>query len=379
MRIVPNSVGSEAHVVKLEEFNPCHVRASGRFGTKGICGSDGGRPGDEDIRGMSQHFTRHGINATQLPETWYPAAYQQSQQAERDPAVRAKADAIRADPGTTRLEKAYAGLVARGELHAQAGDGRDSLSPHVQPDGALTLSRMVFHQRVLKQYIADRQAEQVRETGRELSSGLKRPLAVFFGGCSGAGKSTAAGDLLAKGADALVIDGDEFKRYLKRMDPDLRTAMAPALQRESALLADELTSYAVARHMNVVIDGTMKSLGDAKRGLNDSLLGRLAAAKQAGYRTEVRYVDVTIDQSVQRVLHRYLHETDRGGRGEPVEARFVPPSFVRKGLYHSAYGSQPKASFLSITKRHDLVDAYVAFDGWSGAKLAEHGTLTEHF
>lgn len=377
--LVPNSNGEDSsprllaprggiieRKLTLREFNQCHNPegpGGGQFCSR--------REMSDVAVGMGPHFKAMGIDPNDPPEKWYPKALKESELAERDSEVAKLAAAMRADPKSSPLEKAYAGLLAKKELEARAAlEGTsDSMSRNTGSDGHLTFARQVFHGQVLDQYIAD--LEKTR--GGPLSRGLEHPTAIFMGGVSGAGKSTLVGKML-KGADAVICDGDSFKEYLKRMDPKLKSAEAADLQRESAYLADTLVAYAAQHKMNVVVDGTMKTLGDASSGMGDHLAGRLKVFKDLGYHTEVRFVDITVEQSVQRVLHRFLGAVESGKEG-----RYVAMGFVRKALPDEKYGTKPRKSFFGVRDRRDLVDAWLATNGWTGKEIGRHGNLITKF
>jgi predicted ABC-type ATPase len=152
--------------------------------------------------------------------------------------------------------------------------------------------------------------------------------AVLAGGLGGAGKGT----VLAKyaGIDTskfLVIDPDRIKEQMaeRGMIPKVE-GLSPMecsvlVHEESSWIAANLAKRAYAEGRNVIWDITMSSLKSTERRIDD--------LRAAGYHdlTGV-FVDIPVEQSVQRALGRYQAGMERYGNGVGQGGRYVPPEVI---------------------------------------------------
>jgi hypothetical protein len=319
------------------------------------------------------HAGRPGAIGGSAPSGGFSAASVAAQEG-LDPAALAKTEArIRAE-ATTDAERAYADEMAVAELVAQNelvnGDTR---SRHMTADGRYTEERLKLHDEITKQFFEDHQ----KKFGSLPPTNVAEPVVTFMAGMPGAGKSTAAMDL-QKSPNVITLDPDTMKHYLPEFNGGLGSSI---VQRESGDLADKLLDIAAKRRMNIVVDGTMKTSGTAAPTMGDGALGKMAAFKNAGYRVEVRFVDVDVNESITNTVTRFHQEFSRTGRG-----RYVPTSFSR-ALADAKHGTKPRASFdlarFTSFRNRPLLDAWSHTRGWTGDpktsnfEIGREGTLTQ--
>lgn len=270
---------------------------------------------------------------------------------------------------STPIEKAHAADLALAEAIGRNDlKNGDTESRYRQADGNWTKEREEVHDKAIVKFFQDFE----KKHGNMPPSGLEHPTVTFMAGLSGAGKSTATKDIQQYGSNkVVVVDPDHLKQYLPEYKGGLGSMV---VARESGYLGDKLMAVATNARMNIVIDGTMKTSGRADPTLGDGALGKMAAFKDRGYRVEVRYVDVTVDQSIHRVVQRYIEEKQTHGTG-----RYVPPSFPRS-MRDDQYDSLPRRSFemakATTYRGKPLIDAWVHKSGWTGDTIGEYGTLS---
>jgi hypothetical protein len=258
---------------------------------------------------------------------------------------------------TTENERKYADELAVAEALIKRGlVGGDTTSKHTNVDGSYTAERLKLHDQVMRQYLEDH----AKKHGSMPQTNLQNPVVTFMAGMPGAGKSTSAKDL-QKSPNVITIDPDSVKPYLPEYANGLGSTM---VARESGDIADKLMVVATKQRMNIVIDGTMKTSGGPPATLGDGAIGKMMAFKEAGYKVEVRFVEVDVNESIQNTVQRFHEQFSSTGKG-----RYVPTSFSR-ALADPKHGTKPRASF-ELAKATDfkgspLVDAYTHMRGWTG-------------
>jgi len=175
-----------------------------------------------------------------------------------------------------------------------------------------------IRQRIARQHLAD-------------SAPGEKPRAIILAGQPGAGKSGlkhAALAELSQDGGAVVVDTDELRAehpaYLALTAADDRTA-AGLVQKDAGQWADELTHDSMAQRRNLVIDGTLKNPGNARRLCAD--------LRAQGYDVEVRAIAVSREDSILGVYSRYETQKARSGSG-----RWVPES-----VHDEAYAGLPRS------------------------------------
>lgn len=134
------------------------------------------------------------------------------------------------------------------------------------------------------------------EKGKNLES-KENPKVYFLGGQSGAGKSKLKDRI---GKNNLVIDVDEFRKYhpnyfelYKKYGKD----SAKYTHNFASAVADELVKKSMEKKVDVIIDGTLKSLKTPKE--------RAEEYKKNGYSLEINTVVVKPEKSFLSNLMRY--------------------------------------------------------------------------
>lgn len=289
----------------------------------------------------------------------------------RDSTVADHALTIQRD-APTKLERDNAVWIADAEVRASRElSGGDTFQRHTHEDGTFTADRAKLHDQILTEWSREND---------DKPSGVDTPTVVFMGGLPGAGKSTATRELSLD--DKVVVNADAFKtghdeatgRRWSKMPEYTGGHAAGSVHEESAYLADRALGIARLKRQHVVFDATMGSLGNGvsyEEAASDGGIARkIKDFKDAGYRVEVRFVDVSVDTSVDRSLTRYLTAEKSRGNG-----RYVPASYVR-GLRDPEFGSRNRKTFERV--KH-VADAYLIVDnnGKTPKVIGSRGTLTK--
>ena len=119
---------------------------------------------------------------------------------------------------------------------------------------------------------------------------------VFVMGKPGSGKSSIEAVPLVKKLKAVLIDSDEAKKLFPEFD---NGKGAGVIHEESSIVAADLTARAVEKEQNIVFPVVG---ADA-----DSLLRKLNAFKENGYKVYLHNVDIPGDESYRRAFVRYLN------------------------------------------------------------------------
>lgn len=135
------------------------------------------------------------------------------------------------------------------------------------------------------------------------------PTFTLLGGRGGSGKSAFSGKDYP---DAQVYDKDRVLLFdadvIKHMLPEYRGFNAATVHEESSDILKAVLQIARQSRVNVVLDGTLKSGGSARR-LVDTF-------RNSGYRVEGHYMFLPRQEAAFRAVHRFLGKT---GRYVPVE------------------------------------------------------------
>lgn len=170
------------------------------------------------------------------------------------------------------------------------------------------------------QYTSERQKlhDQIVE---ELSAGYRAasdPLVIYLGGGTASGKSTLSKMLvqsfLDEGESVIVIDSDEIKQKLPEYQDWLRrdaNRAASIVHDESSDIANQLYDRCIAKNLNMIYDGTMKSAEKYNR--------LITVAKQNGYSVSAVLADVPLNEALRRAEIRFQ-----------IEQRRVPDEVIRE-------------------------------------------------
>jgi predicted ABC-type ATPase len=165
----------------------------------------------------------------------------------------------------------------------------DTFDQHTNGQGEFTPQRKQLHQKVIGGILAGHQPQE-------------HPVATFFGGGSGSGKSSLTGAGAKIDADAIKEHIPEYKQMTKAGD---KRAAAHAHE-ESSYIAGSAVAEARKNRLHYTLDGT----GDSEYA---KMQAKVEAAKKAGYLAHGKYVTVDTNVAVERAAKR----AERTGRMVP--------------------------------------------------------------
>jgi predicted ABC-type ATPase len=167
------------------------------------------------------------------------------------------------------------------------------------------------------------------------------PTLDFYGGRGGSGKSWFHRDPDSPGAGgggvdlkhAIYINSDDIKEnlgnYLDGKPHSFGSSIewegwrAAQFHEESSLVSKLIEGIARDKGLNVIFDGTMGS---------KSTLARIEDYKKAGYKTRGHYMFLPPEESIKRVISRFMGgNRDKEKTGEGPGGRFVPPHITFAG------------------------------------------------
>jgi predicted kinase len=181
--------------------------------------------------------------------------------------------------------------------------------------------------------------------------------AIVAGGLGGAGKTTVLRE--RAGIDLtqyLTINPDDIKEEMARRslipEVDGLTPMEASdlAHEESSHIAKRLARRAEADGKNVIWDITMSS--------HESATARILNLREAGYKVEGIFVDISVETSIRRADARHQEGHDLHGVGIGLGGRYVPPEVI-KDQSDPAWGSKNRKVFEDV--KH-LFDCWRRFD-----------------
>jgi len=257
--------------------------------------------------------------------------------------------------GALRSLGANERLPSRAELQAgfdpvpETDEIESTLLPHIGSDGKLTPARQAVHDDIIATAMTD------KKTGKPFPRSTNKK-AVVMGGGAASGKSSAIeAGFIDVPEGALTINPDEFKVVLPEttgpsnegkqgngLANDHPGAWASIAHEESSFLAKRLTTGALERGTNILMDKTSK---DGPKAVKE-----IQRLQREGYEVEVAYVTTEIDQAVAGALER-----------QKTTGRGVPESVLRDGHVGA------NAAFLDVasqtTARSQLVTTLPKLNG----------------
>ncbi|MFD1101584.1 zeta toxin family protein, partial [Schaalia naturae] len=161
------------------------------------------------------------------------------------------------------------------------------------------------------------------------------PRFVSVGGQPGAGKGGVLSDVQRSLPGAVIINGDELRRFhpdyarLMREEP-LR--MPEVTSPASGAWVGMATAYLRGQRISAVVETTLRDAA--------MLGGEFEAFKAVGYKTELRVVAVPLEVSRAGILSRYIEQVERSGTGRwtPGAAHDMAAANVR-GTVHDLVAS----------------------------------------
>lgn len=216
-------------------------------------------------------------------------------------------------------------LPSRGELEAgfdpvpDTPEVESTLLNHLDRDGNLTAERRRVHDGLIIEQLTD------PSTGAPYPE-HERPKALIMGGGAASGKSTAiAAGFVDAPEGAVTINPDEFKVALPEssgpssdgkqgngLADKYGPAWAAITHEESSHLGKRLTTAAIERRNNILID---KTSSDGPKAVKE-----IKRLQNEGYDVEVAYVTTEVDQAVSNAMSR-----------QAKTGRAVPETVLRAG------------------------------------------------
>lgn len=167
--------------------------------------------------------------------------------------------------------------------------------------------------------------------------------AAILIGPPAAGKSTSANSLARKFA-AAIVDGDEAKKVIPEYQGGIG---ANAVHKESSRLISAARAILMDERANIV----WPKIGDDPAQIR----GLIADLKAAGYKVNLIDVSVTADESLRRMIGRFLRT-----------GRLIPPEFMAK------VGELPGKTY-DLLKKEAIADGYARIDANGPAPKAIDG------
>lgn len=167
-----------------------------------------------------------------------------------------------------------------------SGKVKDTLSQWA-PGGRVHPDRERLHKQIIRKALEGHEAQ-------------PRPRAIFTAGGSASGKTVLRS--MKGDPKAVIVDPDEVKKqlpeYKQLADAGRADIAAAATHEEASHIAGLIGRLAVERHHHVVIDG----VGDSEPR---KFAGKVKAARDAGYETEIRYAHVPLSTALERNQERF--------------------------------------------------------------------------
>lgn len=216
-------------------------------------------------------------------------------------------------------------VPSRAELEAgfdpipETPEVESTFLPHIGPDGKLSAARQKVHDDLIETALTD-------PTTGEPYPKSETKKALIMGGGAASGKSSAikAGHVDAPDG-AVTVNPDEFKVKLPEsagpakdgkqgngLADEVGPAWASITHEESSHLGKRLTTAAIERETNILID---KTSSDGPKAVKE-----IKRLQSEGYDVEVAYVTTEVDTAV----------SNAASRGEKI-GRVVPDSVLRAG------------------------------------------------
>lgn len=229
-----------------------------------------------------------------------------------------------------------------------------TLKKHLTPDGKLTPEREALHKQIIDDYFEGKMPTEGEHILR------------FMGGGSASGKSSVENKGVIPKLDeksSITVDPDDVKSYLPEFQDFAPTndKMAGLSHEESSLISKQIYAIALEEGFDVKYDGT----GDGSVG---SVMKKVNAAKEAGYRVEAEYLTVDVPVALERNQARY-----ESGMKKFKEGRSdIPPRKVGEAEVRSIH---KKVSQIApqVAKNFDRINIYDNNGDGPPVKIAEGG------
>jgi len=158
-------------------------------------------------------------------------------------------------------------------------------------NGKFDSNRYKLHNQIIRDYFQ----------GKKPYGPNDKKIAYFTGGGPASGKGTFSHnikDYYSKDDNPVVIDPDEIKEKLIKADGKVMTERNTSFYHtESLMLANRVFEIAAQNNYPVLYDGTATNYG--------TILAKLNAMKNLGYKTEMRYMTSDVNTILDSSLERY--------------------------------------------------------------------------
>lgn len=224
-------------------------------------------------------------------------------------------------------------------------DGRlpDTLTRYTRSDGKLDPARESLHKDIIIELLVPHARQEA-------------PEAMFTAGGPASGKSKFL-HMPGAPADAVVIDPDIVRKllpeYQQMIDAGRADIAAGATHEEASQIAKELTVAASRTGRNIIVDG----VGDSAPG---KFAGKIQQAVDAGYKVQVRYMQLHTDEAWHRAELRFkasgrkVAESELRQKHAEVSARYQEVLKL-KGVHRVSLwdNSGPKGSEPKLVSSRD--------------------------
>ena len=233
-----------------------------------------------------------------------------------------------------------------------------------KPRQEWSYERKLLHDQIIDALLRRRQPNEKGELaildpeGEYLAAPTGKPRALFMGGGTASGKSTALKldeNKDVQPEDAVLIDPDEIKgllpEYGEMVERGERYA-ASAVHEESSALAKRLQVEAMRRGLNVIVDGTGDSQVDADdpesagklRKKVEAFHGAQGDATPEGYDVSMFYVNAPTEIALVRATTRAMRE-----------GRWVPKPEIES--IHRGVSQRWQREVLAMIEEGVIIDA----------------------
>ena len=198
---------------------------------------------------------------------------------------------------------------------------------------------------------------------------------IILGGQPGAGKSTIT-DIIEKqfNGNILILNGDDVKLYfpnytaLLSKDPD---ATAKLVQPYSNFVIDNLKQEAMARNLNILVEGTMRTA--------TTPLDTIHEAKQNGYRVEGFVIAANYLASRISCIERYERDRLENGAGRSVPQHAHDETYKNIPNTLQEIMKDNTIDNLKVVSRNgQLIADYRAGDDVVGKYIAHRDNVSPH-
>lgn len=213
----------------------------------------------------------------------------------------------------------------------------NSMAEHLDPKtGKISTERMKLYNQIINQYLAGVEPP--------LDG---RPALDYMGGGGGSGKSytiaqgvvqvPGKGEAVQINSDDIKLELPEFRQRAASEDPATSMGAANYVHEESSRIAALLTQAAMAKGVNIVVDGVASNPEKIRREVQQ--------ARENGY-TNVRahYISTPTEVAVESSMSRYYNNPKKD------ERRYVPPTVLRQAH------KDVSAHFVELSELFDSVE-----------------------